>query len=646
MNLRPDRIRATWHKVTFAIVAVVLIMVPMFADATVYESITQDVDFQAIGDSDEIQNNLDPGSKNNWDTWDPVPQGSWFGGWPIESRLRITDVPDDNYEIAMATVCRFSPEAIMSGTATTLVRLPMSTGDDPWDHARLNIYSIANGTDWRFSRIDAADYPPGGLGYELDKMKVNFTNGTHELAFWSTNYYPGDLSPTDGNDHFTRSNRTYAFVDAPLYPDVYYLFVTYVWYDSDKYVDIYIQPDSLDSDGIWNRSDIGRYNEDAPDSYILEFDTFNVSFGYSFDFRNGFGNSAYGLNEWFEPGDEIRYFTYADLSNDSVEDDDFISVMVPFKSTGINISFDVSIFVYNPATGGFTSIYYLPDRIYNDFILFSMDDDWGTNKSALGFTPNGWFEIKLTVNNQTRLRFPLWDLESWTGANGINQSWNGTIIGNIWESNENLSYNLLQWCQLNHAGDYYNYHWQIMNAFQFNNFRWDRTAPATSFQSERIPFKDMSWGDKILWAVGQVIIGFGTFVETFTIPGGIGTIIREFGMSISLKARSGIISQWAGYAWDAIKRIGTFFAHIGQWLWRVGQAVVGALTWFIEQIVNYATIILGILILVLSVFLAFFMFYGSAKLAMTLVAAFRFRGQEAIGHITDLANAVGKVGGR
>jgi hypothetical protein len=615
----------------FALLVVALLVPVQYVKAEQYDEISQEVNYAAISGADEVQNNLDDGSRTNLDTWDPVPSGVWFGGWAIESRLRLSEVPDDDFQIALATVCYFGADLIMSGAARTLVRLPVHTSDDPWTSARLNIYEIDETTNWTFSKIDDADAP----GTSLNDMKVNFTSGSHELIFWSPALSPTDVSPTDGNDHFTRSNRTYAFVDAPIKPDTYYLFITYVWYASDKYVEVYIEPDSLDSSFSWNRSTIAVYNEQAPDTYTLDVDNFNISCGYSFDFRNGFGNSAYGLNVYWVQGDEIEIYTYVDP--DKIVSTDYFTFMLPYRSTVANLSWDISVRIYNWDTGGLQEIMAFQNYICNDFILASMEQDWGTNMTAMGTTFDGWLKISCEVQNETRIWFPLWDIPPADNASRINSSWVGTPVHPIWDSGDPLNYNLEQFVQVQYeAGTYYNYHWRVQHSIQWNDYYWQRTAPKTSGSEEDDITENMSLTSKVIYGFGGFLITVGDWVApVFPLAG---TTLRAAGTGAQLLAIADVVPDFLGGARDFIYRIADFFKGIGTWIWRAAQEVIGFIRWFVETITYFASVILAILVFAIALVLLLLPMWFAAKLGMVIVNAARGKREAAIKEMQAMAS--------
>lgn len=577
-----------------AFLAVAILITPSYASAEAITSFSQEIKFDAIGAADEVQNSIDPNAKSNVDTWNPVPQGVWFGGFPLESRMRLDEVPDESFSIALASVCRFGSDIIMSGAARTLVRLPVHTSDDPWTAARLNVYKISAGSNWTFSKIVTTEYFAGD---QLNDMKINFTAGTHELVFWSEAYSPTDISPTDDNDHFTRDNRTYVFVDAPIAPNQLYLFVTYVWYASDKYVDIYLQSDPLDAEAIWNRSDVAVHNEIAPDTYTLDVWNLNVSMGYTFDFRNGYGNSAYGLNIWCEPGDEIEFWSYVNISR--IDPNDYLTLMVPFRSSVDNVSFDVLIQVMDtsaaPPAWAHVDFVRWDDYICRDFILLSMPDTYANNETAIGGTLTNWFKIILEVNNATRIWLPMWDEPSPTGDGAtVNSSWNHQWFGPIWDSDTEFNYNLQQWIQHESAAGFYNYHWSVQHALQFNNYQWTKTAPQASGIDKPDPIDDMTLGQKFLYASGWMFFKVGDVMIIGGIPGG--NVVRSAGVLTMLYAQYSDFPDFAGRIWDALVWAKDKLVQFGQWVWRGAQKIWGAMEYFVDLII----VLIGILILLFA----------------------------------------------
>ena len=625
-----------------AIMAIAMMITPMYAKATLTEELTQEVNYAAISGADEVQNNLDDGSRTNYDTWDPIPSGVWYGGWPIESQLQLSTVPDDDFQIGLATVCKFGSDLIMSGAARTIVRLPVFTPDDPWSRARLNIYEINEDTNWTFDRNEHYNQLDPAIGnHHLNDMKINFTGTDHELIFWSRDYDPTDVSPTNGNDHYTRSNRTYAIVDAPIKPGTYYLFVTYVWYDSDKYVDIMLQPDSL-TNGDWNISTVAIYNEFAPDSFQLQIQNMSISLGYSFDFQNGYGNSAYGLNTYIWEDDVIQFYSYVDPT--TINDGHYLTFMLPFRTTLDNVSWTCVVSIIRSDTKSSIEIFSFTDYVTNDFILFSMEDAWSNN-----VTPefDGWFRILLSPQNDTRIWLPMWDIPKASGDQRMNISWftssTGDQFNEIWESNPEFNYNPMQWLWIDRdGGGDYTYFWMVQHSIQFNNYYWAKTAPATGATDTPSPTDDMKFTQKVWYATGSLLIKMGDAVGQIYYPAGV--VLRAGGTAVQLIAQYGDFPDPFGWAWDKIQGVIAGIQSLGQWIWRVAQEVVGAIRWFVETITYYGSIILGLLILMVAFMIFFIPIYISARIALMIVKAAK---GDVSGAVDDMGGLAGKItGGR
>ena len=558
-------------------------------------SITENIEFnfRAMGHGDEIVNNLDEGASSNFDTWDPVPSGVWFGGWPKESILRLSEVPDDDFQIALAQVVLFGSELIMSGAAKTLVRLPVRTPDDPWNRTILNVYEISRATNWTFIRMITEDKDTPPNPFALNDMRINFTTGPHELIFWSQEIEPDDISPTDNNDHFTRSNRTFCYVDAPLHPDRYYLFVTYVWYDSDKYVDVYLQPDSLDSEGEWNRSTLTIYNEQAPDTYSLEVNNLNISMGYSFDFQHGFGNSAYGLNHWFDADDRIEFYSYVDP--DRINTSHYLTFMLPFRSSTANVSWSCTIYAINFAEGTQRTLFSIDDYLANDFLLFSMEDAFSNNITAFNF--DGWMKIICGVNNDTRIWLPLWDVP-FNENTSINQTFFGEATSTNWNEftytwDNEYNYNPLQWIQYQKTtSEVYNYHWMVQHSVQFNVYRWDKVGASDPGTENLDQTEYMSFSQKVFFGIGSLFIKVGDWVSP--VSPYFGYALRQTGVAHQLIAKYGDMPDLLGWTYDKLTIVKEILWDFGQWIWKVGQNIAGSLpfAWDLLQVIMAIIILL------------------------------------------------------
>ncbi len=589
-----------------AVSMVAILLVPQYVSAVAYTDYTQDINFVATGSPDEVQNSLDPNEESNYDTWSPVPQGVWFGGWMKESRLQLSEVPDTDCSAAMAQVCYFGSEVIMSGSSKFTVRLPLYTTTSTWSKAQLSIYQVDRGTNWTF--VKNASVNANGDPHYLNDMRVTFTEGNHQLIYWSQYIYPNDTSPTDGNDYFTRLNRTYVEVAAPIHANTYYLFLTTAWFNSDQYIEIYWQPDSLDSSGVWNRSTLGIHNEQAPDTYTLDVYNYNISFGYSFDFVDGLGESSCGLNTYVYSGTELRFYTY--LDPDNVDTSHYPTLMVPYRSQTKNLS--ISCTVYAMDHGDYSTAVVL-DNIYqhNGYVLFSSSDTLANNISALAnFT--GWFYVILQINNDTRIRFSLWDLPP-TDSSGFNSTWfedwhlGSTYDEAFWVHDNEYNWNPLELVYLRYDSEIHIYHFQVMHSFGLNEFYWQKAVATDTGGTEVFGEENTTSEGNFWYGLGKFFFNLGTVVMGLNAP--YGTAFRAIGIIYMLTSES--FSQYFGNLWDKLRGV---FSNIGSWAYRIGQAIIGVINFFIDL----ASVILALFILILSMVVFFTPIFFTVKGGMAI----------------------------
>lgn len=629
-------------RIYFKIVSFLLVVLTLSSTAqgaVLYDY--QEIRFQAPGNSDVVQNVLDPSEDTNVDTWDPPPEGVWFGGWAKETLMRIEDVPDTKYELALAQVCYFGSDVIMSGASRTLVRLPVLTTASTWSHGLLYVYEISTGTNWTFGR-EITERADTGDDHELNDMRINFTAGSYELIYWSQDLDPADTSKSDDDDHFSRSNRTYVYVDAPIKPATYYLFISYIWYASDQYVDVYLQPDSLDTTASWNRSTIATYNEEAPDLYDLGVFDFNFSMGYSFDFLHGFGNSAYGLNHWFYDGDDIEYYTYIDP--DSIDSSHYLTFMMPFRSSVDNISWNVTLYAMNFEIGTTTVLFSLEEMIFNDFILYSMPDTWTTNITG---DWTGWIKIYLTVGNNTRLWLPLWDIGltnamRWDDDFFINMTGSGFPELNFPHAPDG-SFNLGQYLELERGSTpTYHYFWTPQHSIQFNDYYWTKTS-GTSAGTDRLEeTENMTHSESVFWAAGRILLKIGDVFTPIVVAAGEFARDPWYAAKIALYYGTGVLSQLDGSVWDTILQALIPIYALGRFLEKIGFSAYDTY----KAALTFLDALLAVIIFILSMVAFFVPVYFTIKGAMALRKAVLGDPQGAIEEVKGAADTALEAGSK
>ncbi len=634
------------RRIYFKIVGLLLVVLTLSSTAqgaVLYDQL--EINFRAARQADEYQNVLDPSEVSNYDTWDPVPEGVWFGGWTKETKARADVVPDTDFEIAFAQVCLFGPEIIMSGAARTLVRLPVATSDEPWTSALLYLYEIDRGTNWTFERnITERD---GGSPHALNDMRISFTSGSHELIYWSQEMDPTDTSKTDDDDHFTRSNRTYCYVDAPIRPSTYYLFITYVWYDSDDYVDFYIEPDSLDTAGSWNRSTVAYYNEEAPDLYEISVNDLNLSLGYSFDFVNGFGNSAYGLNQWFDAEDEIEFYTYVDP--DHVNTSHYLTFMMPYRSSVPNLTWDVTLMALDFDDGDKETLFSIGPYQCNDFILFSMRDPLSNNISTIDW--GGWIKVLLSVKKDTRLWLPLWDVHM-----NDSRKWEDTFFLNK-EGSEfpelnfphapDGDFDLMQYLEIERGSTpLYHYFWTVQHSVQLNDFYWAKTTGSTPGTEVSEETAIMEYAQRIFYGMTAIFLQVAGGDPTPVIALA-GEIARASILTAAIitKYALGIIDSLDGTVFDTILKMLFPIYAFARLLETLGITAGG----LAKGLLDFVDAVLGIIIFILAMVALFVPIYFTVKGGMAFRKAvlgdLEGASQEIQGAATTALKSASAIGG-
>lgn len=620
-------------KIVIAIALVSMLVPTQYVRAAQYDQVEQEFSYLAPNDSDEIQNRLDETTETNRDTWDPVPTGVYMGPWSKESSFQLSLVPDDDCSIIVAQVVKFESDTIMNGASYFIVRLPLST---TYEFAYLDIYEIERDTTWTFE--ENITHMP--TGHSRNNLRINFTGGNQSLVAWTYTMEPSDESPTDGDFYYSRNNRTYCMVRAPIRTDTYYLFVTTAKYESDAYVEIYWSPESLTGD--WNYSALATYNKVAPDTFYLEIDTFNISAGYSFDFQEGFGASMCGYDKYNPSGSQYKFYKKIQ----EVDLDHYLTFMFPFYQTTTNVSIRTVVQAWDFAGN---NEYLIDDiREWNDFILISSDDT--IDNLIAGAWKNhweGWLRIKIQVLNNTRLRVYTRDLEF--APSGFNATWDGDD-GSLFQDTNLVHAPGWNW-QPEHyflwndtAGPPVNYeyvYWQIQSYVQLNDYKWlPSNPPGDNKQESPSTWESILFASKHFFASNKLFIKYDEDEPTYELTplGGFmfGSQPMDF-ISNALIQSVYAINDYAGRAWDGLNWAWEKLKDLGLWLWKVGQSIVGVVTWFIETITYYASIILGLIVLVIALIILFLPMWFSAKFGQIIVNALRGRHDLAIKDLGDIS---------
>lgn len=607
-------------------------LVPMYAKAETYTEYSQEFNYVPSGNFDSQQNRLDENATTNKDTWNPVPQGVYYGSFSRESSIDMSLVPDTDTRVCAAQVMKFPAAAIGAGSSHFIVRSPF--GDTHY-RCKIDIYKIERGVNWTF------EYNNTYGVHTNDYLRINFTenaNQTELIGFTYANYAT-DLSPTNGNDYYNSDGRPYDIMYAPIVSEQYYLFVGTAWYNSTTNPMLYFTADSLSQD--WNRSTVGTYTEIAPDNKPINVYNLNVSLGWSIDFLEGFGAHMTGINI-YEYGDAQVLF-YKKIPE--VNLNQYLTFMFPFYATSTNVSVRTLIRAFDFA--GNSELIIDDTQEWNDFILVGTTDI--LSNVIVGGWKNGWegwLYIRLWFGNETRLRFHLRDMSYYNQADGFNASWYGNPANHDYEAwsgvhSPEFRYMPERYFSWNDTTEnlYHVVHWQIQSYVQLNDYYWQQTAPPAVSEVQ-----DYSWLQAAylatdgFYGIGKLWINFDEETGQFSLTPLWGQVTEPArylaGVIVATYDRiaetAGRVRDKLNDAWDALKEFGT-------WLYKIGQAIIGVISWFIETLIYYGSIILAIFILVLAFVVLFLPIWGSAKVAQIIINVSRGRSDLAVAEMGDIA---------
>ncbi len=588
----------------YAIALVAILIIPQYVQAEVVTENTTvlNAPSEHQDDYDEMVNVANESAKQNHATWNPTYQGVWIGGSTKESLFKLNQVTTEPSVLTLSTEFRFSPYSIMNGVSQFVVRLPIFSSSDDFWYATMQIWKIPESdcyeyevtTDW------LAGAPEGYQTY----ITTSFTDEDHYLV-WNAPYFdlmdPTDTSLFDGNYYWTVDDRMYVMVNAPLIANELYLFVLNVVYKAEARFTLYISPNDVASDSI-TTSYINTYIQTAPDTYVFDSNNFALDLGWSFDMRNGIGGRVVSRDFYLAEDAEIWFHVYVPNSNLIWG---YHSIMIPFRTDDGTIEIkDLRV-----ASRGLGFDDLIIDQAaattYRDYILASSASQF--NISASGdYDPDFAYEscfmyIGFKMNSSERVTFILEDLPY------THNEFNYSIMG-AWNF---YSENLTEYTMIDLS--YYAFH--LFSSYLIT----DNELPAPQIAS--ISSWDAQFGhanEKVsifdvlvigLLAGGTVIITTAVWVfagedAAQAVSAGLGAIM------VLYQYRDEILNAiWTGLqmairnaidaAWNALVAIGQFLWSIGEWIWH-------ALTWLADAIIQYGTILIGLLVVGVAMALYFY----------------------------------------
>jgi hypothetical protein len=583
-----------------AVFLVALIVLPHFVSATTYETVTEQINIQPEGDVDEKWNMLNETSRTNEETWNPRPEGVFVGGVVPESLFQTNVIAGEHAHLVLLNEFEFQSNYMMSGSSEFVVRLPVHTESNSWIDGYFNIYSLDDDTTYK------VDYR------SLYNVVVYFT-GDAQMVY-SSHIYSNDTEITsDYDNYYTMDERTYVMVKCPIVPGQRYLFEANLEYEQDNPPKWYFSSSDVASDGH-TKSTITIYYQEAPDQKYLDTNTIDVDLGWSFVFQKGFGNTISGINKYFNKNDALYFYSYVPSSKTFTNK--VVNLMIPFFSDSENISMEVRVW---DTVAALNLVINVTDD-FTDFILLNSS----VMSHSSGDDQDNWWIVKIRFNESVRIKFPMFDLKDKDQKIQFSTApnYNNQADENDMEYFEICSEGYYPDLDNDWSGRYDRVWFMLMHSLRIDNTTWQQVTLELPILETSGTEGDM--GNKIwidLLAIGLVVAG-GVLIVSSVITGGAtavpGVMLITSGVLVWIGNNKEFIRESAigTYVRNLLTSVWNTLVGIGKWLWQIGEMIVGAITWIVEQIIYYGAILLAIVITGLAAIVPM-MIWGFEALMLT-----------------------------
>lgn len=578
-----------------AIFAALMIVTVPFASAaggSVERQITMEIDSVNESRYNEIVNLGDPSSAaTNPSTWNPTPSGIWLGASTEESLFSFHDVMRENNYFNVFHEVIFNSTQVMNGASVTIIRSPINMdGVVALDFAMYRL--TVPGWEIKYAW---GDYGLDATYYTVARMTVDIS----------------DYNITSGSDSWIKDGRLYIELHSPIYSGVDYVLHWNVVYAPEVNPTVYLTSQDVANDGLYQMK-VGIVNEIAPDDIVTSSYSWDVEPGISYDMLNGLGNNLYAESIYVHAGDNLTF--QSTITND---DEYYHTLMIPFVTEDHTL--DATVTVHKSRFDD-TVLWQDSRTEWYDYILACSDTSIsGEIGAAL---------VNITFNEDTRINLMFFDLpeplEYWANqANFVIGGVEHTIFARPW-----ASYQLSLGEVLPPSIDPYD--WPDLVEMEKNKQQtWFGTIIGT-----------------IMIVVGATAIatGIGIPLGAALIAGGVSMIILEnvahgMGYQGLPDLLTGVFTNVLDAAWDTLSGVGDF-------LWSIGESIYDAIVWFIDAVIEYGSVLLGLLIIGVALALFFIPIYTQLKLWGIVWSMAKGKLDKAVSQAQDLYGQAQEVVGK
>jgi hypothetical protein len=383
------------------------------------------------------------------------------------------------------------------------------------------------------------------------------------------------LWDSPGTSSYLTGGRLYVHITAPLMPDYYYVLGTQVFYESGQPMDVYLCPSDLASDNLTD-SRVAYMYWPSPDAAVYRNYPVPADLGYSFVFEAGLGGLAYEYNSWYNTNDILQWKTYVEVGNATVSG--ALNFILEYR-TNTTIPLEWQLGVALGGAEALNTAYWTHKSSYGGYVLASNPVNCTYAATAVGGSYYLIFECFLRIQTAMRIQFMTVASMTWPGpTNFLAHSCDRVDAGYYFT--DLLGFGM--WCSISVQNVSLN-ETDVLNLGHHHTGFWEGI--------------DHWWDDHWLDVVGGELIVIGVFTMAIAGWTGVGAV---FGAAL-ICAGIGLI-LYNNHVLDGIlKMIIDGLIWLGNWLWKVASFIWKVLTWVIDQLIDYGSQILAILIYGLAV---------------------------------------------